>query len=270
MAERKTISCNNHFLQLLVSKQNKNTVHRSLTNGSFVDELLNRFAKLLSFTWDMGEFLCKFVHYIQSVSAICSVLTLTSMSLERYYAILHPIKAKYICTISQAQKVIAGIWFLSFLLATPTIFMKNYKSYVSKILYAIGREQIHFWCVDHWDNTLWWKIYEIYYLSLLLLIPTIVMGFTYTSICLKVWQVMQQRATMISRNGKNRCLSESYPMAPIGNNTQSPASSLRKKNVCHQSTDENATVKQVPLNLVTAQWAHGIKLALPNALDLVT
>jgi hypothetical protein len=31
----------------------------------------------------MGEFLCKAVHYIQNVSAISSVLTLTAMSTER-------------------------------------------------------------------------------------------------------------------------------------------------------------------------------------------
>ena len=36
-----------------------------------------------SFSWKYGEFMCKSVHYIQDVSAICSVTTLTFMSLER-------------------------------------------------------------------------------------------------------------------------------------------------------------------------------------------
>lgn len=40
-------------------------------------------AKLFSYTWTMGLFLCKAVHYMQSVSAICSVVTLTAMSIER-------------------------------------------------------------------------------------------------------------------------------------------------------------------------------------------
>lgn len=40
-------------------------------------------AKLFSYTWTFGVFLCKFVHYMQNVSAICSVLTLTAMSIER-------------------------------------------------------------------------------------------------------------------------------------------------------------------------------------------
>ena len=40
-------------------------------------------AKWLTFTWEFGEVLCKLVHYMQNVSVICSVLTLTSMSVER-------------------------------------------------------------------------------------------------------------------------------------------------------------------------------------------
>ncbi|EEB11707.1 Orexin receptor type, putative [Pediculus humanus corporis] len=81
-----------------------------------------RLAKLFSFTWTFGFLLCKLVHYMQSVSAICSVLTLTAMSLERYYAIVHPMKAQYICTISQARRIITATWISAFLLAVPILF----------------------------------------------------------------------------------------------------------------------------------------------------
>ena len=37
-----------------------------------------------SYSWRLGEFMCKFVAYIQTVSIICSALTLTAMSIERY------------------------------------------------------------------------------------------------------------------------------------------------------------------------------------------
>jgi hypothetical protein len=49
----------------------------------FRSALCSQVAKLFSYTWTMGEFLCKAVHYIQNVSAISSVLTLTAMSTER-------------------------------------------------------------------------------------------------------------------------------------------------------------------------------------------
>lgn len=40
-------------------------------------------ASFLTFTWQFGEILCKVVYYFQNVSAICSVTTLTTMSMER-------------------------------------------------------------------------------------------------------------------------------------------------------------------------------------------
>ena len=44
---------------------------------------LFQLAKWFSFTWTFGEFLCKGVHYMQNVSVICSITTLTAISLER-------------------------------------------------------------------------------------------------------------------------------------------------------------------------------------------
>ena len=41
-------------------------------------------AELFAFSWTFGEFLCKFVNYMQNVSAVSSVLNLTVMSIERY------------------------------------------------------------------------------------------------------------------------------------------------------------------------------------------
>lgn len=43
-----------------------------------------KLAELFSFSWTFGWFLCKFVNYMQNVSAVASVLNLTVMSIERY------------------------------------------------------------------------------------------------------------------------------------------------------------------------------------------
>lgn len=48
------------------------------------------------------------------------------MENKRYYAIVHPIRAQYLCTLSQARKVIVGIWVASFVLATPTVLIQVY------------------------------------------------------------------------------------------------------------------------------------------------
>ena len=42
------------------------------------------------------------------------------INMSRYYAVVHPMKAQYLCTTSQAKKVTVLVWLLAALLATPT------------------------------------------------------------------------------------------------------------------------------------------------------
>ncbi|XP_045027343.1 pyroglutamylated RF-amide peptide receptor isoform X2 [Daphnia magna] len=145
-------------------------------------------AKLFSFAWTFGVFLCKFVHYMQNVSAICSVLTLTAMSIERYYAIVHPMRAQYLCTLSQARKVITATWITSFVLATPTLWIQ--------VHLPVGVRKPAFWCVRDWDSPISWQIYELYMLVLVLVLPLSIMAVTYGAIGREVWRVTYLRSSM--------------------------------------------------------------------------
>ncbi|RZF36065.1 hypothetical protein LSTR_LSTR005881 [Laodelphax striatellus] len=208
-------------------------------------------AKLFSYTWTMGVFLCKMVHYMQNVSAICSVLTLTAMSIERYYAIVHPMKAKYICTISQARKIIIGTWLASLLLGAPIMFIQDH--------IEVGAKIKGYWCVrDYVNNRDWVTAYELYMLILILIIPTTIMAITYSSICWEIWRVMKQRKTMTS--GKAMILhnvnkiflsrtltTETFPLS----SKRSTCSIKTTAKSCIRTTDEeNGTVRQVIKMLV--------------------
>ena len=48
------------------------------------------------------------------------ILFSSSLFICRYYAIIHPLKAKYRCTLSLAKRTVICIWVSSFLLASPT------------------------------------------------------------------------------------------------------------------------------------------------------
>lgn len=146
-----------------------------------------KFAQLFSFSWTFGTFLCKFVHYIQSLSAICSVYTLTAMSIERYYAIMYPVECRYICTMSQTKRIICLTWIGSIVLAMPTLWMQ--------ILLEVGEgpHQRAYWCVRDWNNEVPWKIYELYLFIIILIIPLIIMSYSYAHICHKLWSVMNDR-----------------------------------------------------------------------------
>ena len=42
----------------------------------------------------------------------------------RYYAVVHPMRAQYMCTTSQAKKVSILVWIMSAMLAVPTAIVR--------------------------------------------------------------------------------------------------------------------------------------------------
>ncbi|XP_071568210.1 QRFP-like peptide receptor isoform X3 [Temnothorax nylanderi] len=195
-----------------------------------------KIAKLFSYTWTMGIFLCKAVHYMQSVSAICSVVTLTAMSIERYYAIVHPMRAQYMCTISQARRIVIITWIAAFLLGIPMMFTQTHRQ--------VGKRWIAYWCVRDSETGLLWKAHEVYMLVVVLVLPLIIMAFCYTSICWEIWRVMKRRYHMTSRHAlnPNSADTESIPM------TQRQGGNERKRR--NEKDEESRTMKQVVKMLV--------------------
>lgn len=148
-----------------------------------------KFAQLFSYTWTFGNFLCKFVHYVQNLSAICSVYTLTAMSFERYYAIMYPVECRYICTMSQTKRIIIVTWLASIILATPVL-------WIQQLIEVGDSEHRGYWCFPDWErNPIGWRVYELYMLTIILIIPLIIMTYSYGHICNRLWWVMHNRQT---------------------------------------------------------------------------
>lgn len=165
-------------------------------------------AKLFSYTWTMGEFSCKLLYYMQSISGICSVLNLTALSIERYYVIVHPLKAQYLCTISKAKKTILLTWLSAFILAIPIL--------LGQVHMKVGERVVAYWCVRDFDSPRWWIIQEVYFLIVILVIPTFVMGFSYGKIIVEICRVVKQRHKMTgSRHDRTGRKKEQIELANI-------------------------------------------------------
>lgn len=92
-----------------------------------------QYMKYLAHSWTMGRFLCYGLHYVQQFSMICSVMTLTVISVERfekckklfyrkvyrYLAIAFPMKSAGLSSMTRVKKVIVSVWILSAILAAP-------------------------------------------------------------------------------------------------------------------------------------------------------
>nr|XP_045013459.1 nociceptin receptor isoform X3 [Jaculus jaculus] len=77
---------------------------------------------LLGF-WPFGNALCKTVIAIDYYNMFTSIFTLTAMSVDRYVAICHPIRALDVRTSSKAQAVNVAIWALASVVGVPVAIM---------------------------------------------------------------------------------------------------------------------------------------------------
>ncbi|KAF4088012.1 hypothetical protein AMELA_G00077900 [Ameiurus melas] len=76
-------------------------------------------AKYLMRTWPFGELLCKTVIAIDYYNMFTSIFTLTMMSVDRYIAVCHPVRALDFRTPFKAKIINVCIWILSSAIGIP-------------------------------------------------------------------------------------------------------------------------------------------------------
>ncbi|KAL7980431.1 hypothetical protein Chor_001585 [Crotalus horridus] len=79
-------------------------------------------AKYLMETWPFGELLCKVVLSIDYYNMFTSIFTLTMMSVDRYIAVCHPVRALDFRTPAKAKLINVCIWVLSSVVGVPIMF----------------------------------------------------------------------------------------------------------------------------------------------------
>ncbi|XP_077172700.1 QRFP-like peptide receptor [Paroedura picta] len=75
--------------------------------------------------WVYGDFLCRALPFVQAVSVSASVLSLTVISLNRYYSVHNPLNARSFFTHRKIWSTILVVWGLSSGICLPLIFMNK-------------------------------------------------------------------------------------------------------------------------------------------------
>ncbi|KAK1164778.1 QRFP-like peptide receptor [Acipenser oxyrinchus oxyrinchus] len=75
--------------------------------------------------WVYGDFLCRAVPFTQAVSVAASVLSLTVISVNRYYSVHNPLNARSFFTWRKIFWTIVIVWVLSSGICMPLIFMNK-------------------------------------------------------------------------------------------------------------------------------------------------
>ncbi|TSK14573.1 Neuropeptide SIFamide receptor [Bagarius yarrelli] len=77
--------------------------------------------------WVFGDFMCRAVPFVQAVSVSASVLSLAVISLNRYYNVHNPLRARTFFTGKKIGAMIATVWTVSSCLCAPLVFMNETK-----------------------------------------------------------------------------------------------------------------------------------------------
>ncbi|NWH60230.1 NMUR1 protein, partial [Geococcyx californianus] len=85
----------------------------------------------------LGTSGCYFKTLLFEAVCFASILNVTALSVERYIAVVHPLKAKYVVTRNHAKKVIIIIWVLSVICSIPNTSLHGLQP-----LYVPGRGQV--------------------------------------------------------------------------------------------------------------------------------
>ncbi|XP_076442926.1 uncharacterized protein LOC143281576 [Babylonia areolata] len=110
--------------------------------------------KLLEYTgpcrWNVfgNRLLCPVISYMQPIFVFASVLTLVAISLERYYAIVHPLSAMKFNSKSRTKKILAATWLIPAVLASPYTFSRSYPFVITSHMGSIARQI----CNDRFDE----------------------------------------------------------------------------------------------------------------------
>nr|XP_027230817.1 RYamide receptor-like [Penaeus vannamei] len=135
--------------------------------------------------WPFGGELCVAVNYLQAVSVFVSAYTLVAISLDRYFAIIYPLRPRM--TRFQAKVIIAGVWVLALATTLPVaIYSKLFEPPLN--WYRYFGHQV---CTEDWgDSDSNKDSRTAYSVALMLLqysLPLAVLIFTYSRIAVVVW-----------------------------------------------------------------------------------
>ncbi|XP_005373156.1 PREDICTED: galanin receptor type 1 [Chinchilla lanigera] len=124
-------------------------------------------------TWVLGAFVCKFTHYVFTVSMLVSIFTLAAMSVDRYVAIVHSRRSSSLRVSRNALLGVGFIWALSIFMASPV-------AYHQRLFHRDISNQTFCW--EQWPNPSHKKAYVVCTFVFGYLLPLLLICFCYAKV----------------------------------------------------------------------------------------
>ena len=175
------------ILVIVKNKKMQTVTNLFIANLATADVILGMFSIPFQFQaallqrWIFADFLCSLAPYVLTMSVSLSVFTLTVIAIDRYFAVLHPLKPRF--TKRSAVVVLTIIWLISSVSSLPeALFYKVKRHYPSPDVVVPC-------CSMEWPAhpPNFAKIYRMYLLLAQYLLPLTVITFAYLRIGCHIW-----------------------------------------------------------------------------------
>lgn len=143
-------------------------------------------------SWPFGDFMCHFLWPIQDVFVCVSVLTHTTIGLERYRAIVRPFKPKV--SLHKTKIIIVMLWLGCYCASGIP------QSFLLELTEVMGWK----YCLIHWPSLLFRRCYIVYLVVVFIVVPLVIQTWCY----IKIVTVVNKKtdfgqSTRIVSRGKN-------------------------------------------------------------------
>ncbi|XP_061653556.1 KISS1 receptor a [Phyllopteryx taeniolatus] len=130
--------------------------------------------------WIFGNFMCKFVAFLQQVTVQATCITLTAMSGDRCYITVYPLKSLRHRTPRMAMIVSVCIWIGSVILSTPILMYQRIEEG-----YWYGPRQ---YCMERFPSKTHERAFILYQFIAAYLLPVLTISFCYSLMVKRVGQ----------------------------------------------------------------------------------
>ncbi|XP_054168313.1 substance-P receptor-like [Oppia nitens] len=165
---------------LLKGKRCAKDVRKFLINLSVADIGMSLFSIPFTYTlymfghWIFPPIMCPIVNFVQLTALVVSVYTLAAIGVDRYFAIVHPLRASVSWFKSHRTLVICCIWLTGISIGCTQLFISESKPF------TYGDRELYD-CRETWaQGSNSGKIYTIIVFCLTFILPMIVLSFVYT------------------------------------------------------------------------------------------
>ncbi|XP_078522673.1 substance-P receptor [Lissotriton helveticus] len=171
---------------ILAHKRMRTVTNYFLLNLAFAEASMAAFNTVINFTygihndWYYGLFYCKFHNFFPISAVFASIYSMTAIALDRYMAIIHPLKPRLSATATKV--VICVIWALAFALAFPQGYFAMTDKLPDRVVCYLD------WPVTETNSTrVYEKMYHISVTVLIYILPLLVIGCAYTVVGITLW-----------------------------------------------------------------------------------